>query len=357
MKLIAVHSTMIKAAGYDGSTCTLVIEFANGDHWSYAGVSPLTYKQMMEAPSIGTFFARAIKPKHTGTKLETLSEKGGDENFSARRNPEPTRLPLVVLDTKPAAINVSLAPSVKQALDLELEDAAKITLIDSPQTCEAAQKSRSILKGWRLSLTKEEAELKAPVKEVITKIQEAYTPPLEDVSYEETRLGKMIGEYVLQQQRQADQEKKAQEDRLKEGQQKASELLAKAEEKKADAREAEMLGDTEGARAANIEASSLNLFAAEAQEETAPRPVTVAPKIKVKIKLGFKVIGENEAQQQRSLRLFAAKHPDLVKIEPRTALINAALNSGSMESAPGLEIVEELKTGSRRLPSQRLIEG
>lgn len=68
MQMIPVKSSNIKSAGYDESTKTMHIEFANGVY-QYPGVEIHQFAQMMESPSIGSHFHTHIKPKFSGVKV------------------------------------------------------------------------------------------------------------------------------------------------------------------------------------------------------------------------------------------------------------------------------------------------
>lgn len=64
-----VKSSNLKSVGYDAGTATLEVEFTNGSVWSYADVPADVYADMMKAGSVGSFFAKAVKPKFDGTKV------------------------------------------------------------------------------------------------------------------------------------------------------------------------------------------------------------------------------------------------------------------------------------------------
>lgn len=62
-----VKSTNIAAlAHHDGA---LFVKFNSGAVWKYAGVTPEAYQEMLTAPSIGSHFARFVKPKHQGVAV------------------------------------------------------------------------------------------------------------------------------------------------------------------------------------------------------------------------------------------------------------------------------------------------
>jgi KTSC domain len=64
-----VESTMIRSLGYDSEKKVLEVEFQSGGVYHYTGVSAEKYKALLEAPSIGQYFARNIKNDHQFHKL------------------------------------------------------------------------------------------------------------------------------------------------------------------------------------------------------------------------------------------------------------------------------------------------
>jgi hypothetical protein len=67
ISLTPVKSSNIAKLGWlDG---TLHVEFSNGGLFSYAGVDQTTYNDLLAAKSIGSHFAKHIRPKHKGVKL------------------------------------------------------------------------------------------------------------------------------------------------------------------------------------------------------------------------------------------------------------------------------------------------
>lgn len=61
MERVAVESREIAVVGYDEGAKTLEVTFRRGGVYQYQGVSPDIHKQLMEAPSLGIFFAQNIK--------------------------------------------------------------------------------------------------------------------------------------------------------------------------------------------------------------------------------------------------------------------------------------------------------
>jgi hypothetical protein len=63
-----VRSSVIAAVGHDGGR-TLTVQFLNGEIHKYVGVTPATHQQLLGARSVGSFFARHIKPRYRSTRV------------------------------------------------------------------------------------------------------------------------------------------------------------------------------------------------------------------------------------------------------------------------------------------------
>lgn len=63
MKRIAVESSSVRAVGYDPATLSLEIEFHNGRTYRYQQVPIAAYRLLLQAPSIGEFVNKQIKPR------------------------------------------------------------------------------------------------------------------------------------------------------------------------------------------------------------------------------------------------------------------------------------------------------
>lgn len=64
-----VESSQLKSVGYDPETQTMEIEFHMNLIYQYRNVPPAIHAEMMQAESIGRYFARNIKHAFTGTKV------------------------------------------------------------------------------------------------------------------------------------------------------------------------------------------------------------------------------------------------------------------------------------------------
>ena len=54
-------STSVAAAAYNASARLLQIQFCSGTVYQYSEVPPETYRQLLQAPSKGTYFNQAIR--------------------------------------------------------------------------------------------------------------------------------------------------------------------------------------------------------------------------------------------------------------------------------------------------------
>lgn len=69
MDRIPVKSTEIALVGYDAAKGLLEIVFRRGGVYRYRGVPPEIHKNLMEAPSLGTYFSENIKEAYHYTKV------------------------------------------------------------------------------------------------------------------------------------------------------------------------------------------------------------------------------------------------------------------------------------------------
>jgi hypothetical protein len=60
-EMTPVQSSNLAAVGYDAASQELTIEFQNGQTYIYDGVDEATYRALMSAPSLGSFFYRNIR--------------------------------------------------------------------------------------------------------------------------------------------------------------------------------------------------------------------------------------------------------------------------------------------------------
>lgn len=67
-----VKSSNLSSVGYDEETKTLEIEFYDGAVWQYAPVTREGYTDFINAPSLGSYFARHIKNNENLEKTKIL---------------------------------------------------------------------------------------------------------------------------------------------------------------------------------------------------------------------------------------------------------------------------------------------
>lgn len=63
MERIPVESSSIASVGYDDARCELEIEYRNGGSYRYLLVPKAAYRLLLQAPSIGEYVNRVIKPR------------------------------------------------------------------------------------------------------------------------------------------------------------------------------------------------------------------------------------------------------------------------------------------------------
>jgi hypothetical protein len=63
-----VKSSNIAAVDHDGQHTT--VQFKSGAMWRYADVPADKHESMVNAASVGGYFAQHIRPNHDGTRLD-----------------------------------------------------------------------------------------------------------------------------------------------------------------------------------------------------------------------------------------------------------------------------------------------
>jgi len=69
MNRVPVESSNLKSVGHDPVSLTLEIEFQNGNIYQYFDVPQTVHVEMMQAPSLGKFFAAQIKGQYRFAKV------------------------------------------------------------------------------------------------------------------------------------------------------------------------------------------------------------------------------------------------------------------------------------------------
>ena len=70
MNRVAVRSSNLVSVGYDGESRILEIEFNKGRVYRYSGVPPEEHEALMNASSLGKYFAANIRDKYGCTRIE-----------------------------------------------------------------------------------------------------------------------------------------------------------------------------------------------------------------------------------------------------------------------------------------------
>ena len=65
MERIAVDSKSVASVGYDPKVFELEVEFRNGRVYRYEQVPIAAYRLLLQAPSIGEYVNKVIKPRFT----------------------------------------------------------------------------------------------------------------------------------------------------------------------------------------------------------------------------------------------------------------------------------------------------
>ena len=65
-----VNSTSVVSVGYDAKAATLEVEFQGGRVYQYRHVPIAAYRLLLQAPSIGDYVNRVIKPRFDAKRVE-----------------------------------------------------------------------------------------------------------------------------------------------------------------------------------------------------------------------------------------------------------------------------------------------
>lgn len=68
MEFTPVSSSSIDAVGYHEDNRTLHVRFASGHTYSYRDVDPEEHQALIEAKSVGSHFAKHIRPHYQGVR-------------------------------------------------------------------------------------------------------------------------------------------------------------------------------------------------------------------------------------------------------------------------------------------------
>ncbi|MFL6193844.1 MAG: KTSC domain-containing protein [Thermoanaerobaculia bacterium] len=70
MRRERVSSSAISSVGYDPKSSVLEVEFSSGIVYDYFGVPSRVFRQLMKAPSIGSFVSRRIRDRYEFARRE-----------------------------------------------------------------------------------------------------------------------------------------------------------------------------------------------------------------------------------------------------------------------------------------------
>jgi hypothetical protein len=65
-----VSSSAISSVGYDESSSVLEVEFRSGDVYDYLEVPPKVYRDLLKAPSKGSFVSRRVRDRYPFVRRE-----------------------------------------------------------------------------------------------------------------------------------------------------------------------------------------------------------------------------------------------------------------------------------------------
>lgn len=63
-EMTPVDSTNVAAVGYDPEAQEIYVEFLSGATYKYSGVDEQTFEELRDAPSVGSYLNRVIKPNY-----------------------------------------------------------------------------------------------------------------------------------------------------------------------------------------------------------------------------------------------------------------------------------------------------
>lgn len=73
MRLIPVHSSGVRAIGYEEERRVLYVQFIDGDLYEYDEVPASEVIDLFQAKSIGRFVNKRIKPRYEYRKIKAAS--------------------------------------------------------------------------------------------------------------------------------------------------------------------------------------------------------------------------------------------------------------------------------------------
>lgn len=87
MKLTKANTRAFKAIGYDADKAIIHVEFNSGAVFEYGSVTPEDWKALNDADSIGSHFAKVIKPTRNAVPIRNAEKKSEVEAPKAEALP------------------------------------------------------------------------------------------------------------------------------------------------------------------------------------------------------------------------------------------------------------------------------
>lgn len=258
-------------------------------------------------------------------------------------------------------VTVSIADDAYTARTTAIEDAAFVTMVNSPFGAEQAASALRSLKSISKSVEDCRKQIKAPVLDLGRKIDATAEEFLRDVVAHEKRLGGLLSDYEVAKRREAEAAERArqEEDRKQreEEEKRQAELRRieeqarrKAEEAERVARHAENAGAAEAARKASEQAERARVDAESARlaAEESARVAEAQRKhaISVPARTAGTVVRDNWTFELTDINALFAARPELCEILPLRPAIIGQIRQGVRE-IPGLRIFNNVSVGVR----------
>ena len=219
---------------------------------------------------------------------------------------------------------ISLLPSAQNAKAAALAAANAITTVTTAEDVAAVAKVMGEIKGLKKLMTDSHAEVKAPILTITRQIDETKKIYLAGLETEERRLSLLLGAHQDRERRKAEEARRAAE-------LEAQRIAREAE----DARRARIAEEQKGRTGTLLpDLEKIQDEAAERIVETQQEAANAAD-----LAPSGTILRKNWKFEVEDIHALYAAHPELVKLEPNKAAINAIIKSG--RKLPGLRIWSE----------------
>lgn len=251
---------------------------------------------------------------------------------------------LVVKNFGEVVLSVTAEATLLRSRALEM--ASGITAVTNAEEQARAVAAIAELKGLVKKMEASREDVKRPVITLGRQIEATaneYKGELETVA---KRINDMVNAFFREETRKAEARRKFAEDMAEKKRQREAEearlASEEAEKLRQQAQKAETVQESLDLTAQAQEAEQTAQHAEERAADIAPAPVLAAPARVAG--MSAKKIWKHEVTDIKAL--YAAR-PELVKLEPKTALINSAIAMEESKEIPGLRIWEEIDTTVR----------